>query len=45
MNERRDEPAGGSWLDEVSLATKIVVVVTVVAVGGYMIFLIADLFF
>ena len=45
MSERRDETPGGSWLDEVSIATKIVVVVTVVAVGGYMIFLIADLFF
>jgi len=43
-DEGRDETPGGSWLDEVSLSTKIVVVVTAVAVAGYVILLIAELF-
>jgi hypothetical protein len=45
MAERRDEPPEGSWLDEISLSTKIVVLVTVLAVGGYMVVVLADLFF
>lgn len=45
MDERPKEPAGGSWLDEVSMSTKIVVVVTVASVAGYMLLLVADLFF
>ncbi|MEQ1857332.1 MAG: hypothetical protein ABL963_12795 [Longimicrobiales bacterium] len=39
--ERKPEP---SWLDEISLATKLVFVVTVVSVMGYLIYLILDLF-
>jgi hypothetical protein len=45
VNERRDERPEGSWLDEISLVNKIVVVVTLVAIAGYLVFLIADLFF
>lgn len=47
-----DEPGGrepekpeGSFLEEVSLATKISVVVTFLAIAGYLVFLIIDPFF
>lgn len=40
------EPAEpeGSFLDEVSLATKFVVVVTILTIAGYLVFLIVDPF-
>ncbi len=44
MNEPKGEQREPSWLDEISLATKIVVVTTFVAIAGYVVFLIADLF-
>ena len=37
-----DEESGGSWLDEVSLATKLVVVLTVGAIGLYFLFVIVE---
>ncbi len=43
MNEPERRP-GASWLDEVSLATKIAFVATFVAIVGYLIYLIADFF-
>ncbi len=48
MNERggpEPEKSEGSFLDEVSLATKISVVVTLLAIAGYLVFVIIDPFF
>ena len=48
MDERRGrepEKPEGSFLDEVSLATKIVVVVTLLTVAGYLVLLIIAPFF
>lgn len=47
MDERGEpepEKPETSFLDEVSLATKFVVVVTLLTIAGYLVFLIADLF-
>ena len=45
MDERRPpEEDSGSWLDEVSFATKFVVVVTAVAIVGFALLLIVELF-
>jgi hypothetical protein len=44
VDERRDEKDERSWLDEISWSTKAVVVVTLLAVAGYVVLLIADLF-
>jgi hypothetical protein len=44
MNDSDHEPPEPSWLDEVSVATKLVVVVTILAVAGYLVLLIWDLF-
>jgi hypothetical protein len=41
-----EEPkSNGSWLDEVSFATKLVVVVTVLAIVGFALVRIFELFF
>lgn len=45
-DRRRDDgrESTGSWLDEISLATKLVVVVTLATIAGFLLFLIVDLF-
>jgi hypothetical protein len=39
-----DEKQESSWLDEISLVTKIVVVVTVASVGGFALLKVVELF-